>query len=181
MQPLEAVMGLHVRKAPLDSLSLITRPEEAKPLVRMNGAARSEILAIRTDVDAATPVPSEVGKQERAILAFALVPHRDVRRDLLLADQPAEEAAGAIGRIHSEPLGLQIKAPLGAIDHGSSPSDFVVGPGWRRLDIDDDRVLDIDEVVEHVAELHALVGLGRPRRGGIGGLDHLRGLAIGRG
>ena len=38
---------------------------------------------------------------------------------------------------------------------------------WRRFDIDNYGVLDIDEVVEAVAELHALVGLGGPHRCGI--------------
>ena len=49
------------------------------------------------------------------------------------------------------------------------------------LDIDDDRVLDVDQVIEPVAELHALVGLRRPGRARIDRRDHLRRLAIGIG
>lgn len=37
--------------------------------------------------------------------------------------------------------------------------DLVVGAGRRRFDVDDDRVLDIGEVIGPIAQLHALVAL----------------------
>ena len=61
----------------------------------------------------------------------------------------------------------QGEAGLRAIDHDPGGVDLVVGPGRRRLDIDDDRVLDVHEIVEAVAKLDALVGLGRPGGKGI--------------
>src|SRR4029453_14440117 len=45
-------------------------------------------------------------------------------------------------------------------------------------DIDNDGVLDVDEVVQPVAELHTLVGLGRPCRLRVRRRDHLGRLAL---
>ncbi len=49
-----------------------------------------------------------------------------------------------------------------------------------RVDIDNDRVLDVDEIIEPVAELYSPVGLGCPCRAGIAGRDHPRRLAFAR-
>jgi hypothetical protein len=47
-------------------------------------------------------------------------------------DQPAKEPVP----FGSKPLGPQCEAALGAVDHSLLRSHFVIGPGWRRLDID---------------------------------------------
>ena len=49
----------------------------------------------------------------------------------------------------------------------------------RGLDVDNDRVRDVDEIIEPVTELHPLVGLGRPGRAGIAGRDQLRWFVVG--
>ena len=130
----------------------------------MHRTAGSQHLAVRADVVAASLVPVEVRAREGAVVAVALVAHRDVRRDLLVLDQPTKEPARAVGGVRCKPLRLEIEALLGPVDHGLGCLDLVVGPGRRRLYVDDDRVLNIDQIVEPVAELHALVGLGRPGR-----------------
>jgi hypothetical protein len=43
----------------------------------------------------------------------------------------------AVGRIGREPLGLDIEALLGALDHGLRRADFSLADGTRRLDIHD--------------------------------------------
>src|SRR4029077_3755460 len=58
--------------------------------------------------------------------------------------------------------------------------DLVVSARGRWFNVDNDGMLKVDEVVEPIPELHALVGFGRPRRGRIGRRDDLRRLAIGR-
>ena len=58
---------------------------------------------------------------------------------------------------------------LGAIEHGLGRRDLIIGARRRWLYVDYDRVRDVDEIIEPVAELHSLVGLGRPGRAGIAG------------
>ena len=113
---------------------------EALSAVRVDGSAGSELLAIGADVDAASPVPSEVRGGEGAILALGAVPHRDVRCDLLLLNEPAQELARAVGRVGRQPLRLQIEAGFGAVEHRLGGGDLVVGSGRRRLHVDDDGV-----------------------------------------
>src|ERR1700730_10849567 len=62
--------------------------------------------------------------------------------------------------------------------HGLCRGNFIIGASRRRLDIHDHGILDIDEVVQPVSELYALVGLGCPGRLGIRRRDHLGWLAL---
>src|SRR5216684_4133743 len=131
-----------------------------------------------TDVDIAFFVEGEVGSGERAVLASALVPDRDMRRDAL-SNQPTEELTGAIGRISSETVRFKSQSFLGSRDHRLRRRDFVIGAGGSSLHIDDHGVLNVDQIIEPITELHALVGLRRPGRARIDRRDHLRQLAIG--
>ena len=70
-------------------------------VVGMAPAGGRQGLAAGTDVAVARRVVDEVGPREGAIVAFALVPDRDVRRDVMV-DQPAEHLARAIGDGHIE-------------------------------------------------------------------------------
>jgi hypothetical protein len=54
---------------------------------------------------------------------------------------------------------LQAKSCLRAFEHGPCGSDLIEGTRGRRLDVDDNRVLVVDQLVEAIAELHALVRL----------------------
>src|SRR5436190_24314686 len=65
-----------------------------------------------------------------------------------------------------------------SLEHHLSRCDLVVGPGWSRFHIDNHRILNIDQVIEPVAKLHALVGLGCPSRARINRRDHLRQLSV---
>ena len=78
-------------------------------------------------------------------------------------------------------FGFRARRCFGSIDHRLGGFDLVIGARGGRLDIDDHCILDIDQVVEPIAELHALVGLRRPGRARIHRRDHLRWLAIGIG
>src|SRR5260370_39456698 len=82
------------------------------------------------------------------------------------------------GRVSGKPLRLQIEPPFGALDHGLGRSHLVEGPRRSGFNIENDRVLDVNKVVEPIPELHALVGFRSPRRRGIGRRDYLRRLAI---
>src|SRR6266566_2641673 len=81
--------------------------------------------------------------------------------------------------ISSETVRFKSQSFLGSRDHCLCRRDFVIGTGGSSLHIHDYRVLDIDQIIEPIAELHALVGLRRPGRARIDRRDHLRQLAIG--
>ncbi len=129
-------------------------------------------------VGSALPVPVEVRTGEDAVLPIAHFPYRDVRDNFLLFDQPTEKLARPIGRVRGEPPRLQIEALFCSIQHRLCCGNFIVGAGRRRLDIHDYGILDIDEIVQPIPELHALVGLGRPGRLGIRQRDYLGRLAL---
>src|SRR5215469_367091 len=119
----------------------------------------------------------EVATGEGAILTGALVPHRDLRRDAG-ANQPAEELAGAVGCISGETLRLEPHSLLGPLDHGPGGGNLVVGSRRRGLDIHDDGVLDVDQIIEPITELHALICFRGPRRARVAQRDHFRRLAV---
>src|SRR6201984_2995848 len=106
------------------------------------------------------------------------LPYRDVQDNFLLLNQPAEALARPIGRVRGKAPWFQIEALFCSIQHRSCRGNFIVGAGRRRLGIHDHGILDIDEVVQPVPELHALVGLGCPCRLGIRRRDYLGRLAV---
>jgi hypothetical protein len=136
-------------------------------VVCRDAARRRQRLACRADIEVAPLVEGEVEARKGAVLAFAHVPHQYVRRDRLLLHQPAEEAAGTVGRVGNQPLRLESKRPFGAVDHHRRRGDLVEGACGRSLDIDYHGMLDVDQIVEAVTELHALFGLGGPGGGWI--------------
>ena len=92
-----------------------------------------------------------------------------MRRDPLLLHEPTEELACPIGCVGGQPLRLEIEALLCSIQHRLGRGNFIIGASRRRLDIDDHGILNVDEVVQPIAELHPLVGLGCPCRLGSDG------------
>lgn len=54
--------------------------------------------------------------------------------------------------IRGEPLGLHVEAAFGTVKHGLGCSDFVVGSRRCRLNIDNHRMLEVNEIIETVAE-----------------------------
>jgi hypothetical protein len=100
-----------------------------------------------------------------------------MRRDARV-DEPTEEFAGAVRGIGRKPAGLQSQRLFGTLDHQLGRGHFVVGTRRRRLHVDDDRVLDVDHVIEPVAEQDTLVGFRRPGRARVHRRDHLGWFAI---
>src|ERR1700730_6706059 len=144
----------------------------------VHGAAGLKQFPIWADVGPALPVPVEIRTGEDAVLPIALLPHRDVRDDFLLLDQPAEELARPIGRVRGEPPRPQIEALFYSIQHRLCRGNFIVGASRRCLDIYDYCILDVDEVVQPISELHALVGLGCACRLRVRRRDYLGRLAL---
>src|SRR5216684_5402217 len=76
-----------------------------------------------------------------------------MRRDAL-SNQPTEELAGAIGRISSQMVRFKSQSFLGSRDHCLRRRDFVIGAGGSSLHIDDHGVLNVDQIIEPITELH---------------------------
>ena len=81
------------------------------------------------------------------ILAVGLVEHWHVRLNAVLVDQPVEHLGRAKGTVAREARRVEIEALLGAPDHPLGVGDFRLADGGGRLDINDDRVVEIDKVV----------------------------------
>src|SRR5471032_2027859 len=135
-------------------------------MISTDVTGRGQCFTGWTSVDVLLLVEREVGSAERAVIACALIPDRDVWRDFL-ADDPGKELPRSIGRICGNWPGCR---------------DLVVGACRGGLNVNDDSAgPEIDQVIEPVAELHALVGLGSPGRTWVNRRDHLWRLAIGIG
>src|SRR5439155_20386309 len=72
-----------------------------------NATRRLQKLAHRADVDIAILVKHEVSTRKGAVLTYRLVDNRQVRRNLLLIDDPVERWSRSVGAIGREALGLQ--------------------------------------------------------------------------
>lgn len=120
-------------------------------------------LPLRAGIQVPVGIEDEVVARERRIIALAHVPDRDVRR-YACSDQPVEEPAGTVSSIGGKPAWLETEPLLSPLDHYLGRGDLVVSPGRSRFHIDDHRVLNIDQVIEPVTELHALVRLRCPGR-----------------
>src|SRR5262249_36564724 len=137
-------------------------------------ASRGENLAGRTNVDVAFLVECEVLPTEGPILALRLIDHWDMRRDLRFVDQPVEVGARTVGRIASKPLGLDVKALLGALDHSPGRAHLGLADGARRLDVHDDAGLHVNQIIVRVGKERRSAHGPRPLRRGIGWRYELR-------
>ena len=75
-----------------------------------------------------------------------------------------EEFASAVRCVTGESFGLELQSLVRPLDHRLRRSDLVISTGRRGLHVNNNRVLDVDQVIEPVAELDALVGFRGPGR-----------------
>src|SRR5262249_14246701 len=78
-------------------------------------ARRREGLAGWAGVKVALLIERKILPTEGPVLAFRLVYYRDVRRNLLVVDEPIEVRSRAVGGIGRQALGFEIEALLGAL------------------------------------------------------------------
>jgi hypothetical protein len=86
------------------------------------------------------------GLRDRRRIPLAHVPNRDVQRDAG-ADQPMEEPASAVRCVNGQPFGLEAQSLVRPLDHRLCRSDLVINTGRRGLHVNDNRVLDVDQVI----------------------------------
>src|SRR5262245_53294758 len=60
---------------------------------------------------------------------------------------PMKELAGAVGRVGSQPLRLEPKLLLNSVEHRLACDDLIVGACRSGFDIDNNRVIDVDQVI----------------------------------
>jgi hypothetical protein len=71
-------------------ITIAPESKVTKSVVGANGAGCCQLLALGTDIDVALVVEGKIVSAQRAVRAPGLVDDRNVRRDLLLVDQPIE-------------------------------------------------------------------------------------------
>src|SRR5262249_47831495 len=129
-------------------------------------------LTLRADVEVTLLIEGKVGTRQDALFPLAHVPNRDVRHDAG-ADDPMEELASAVRRVCGQPFGLEPQSLVRPFNHRLCGSNLIISAGWRSLYVDDNRVLDVDEIIEPIAKLDALVGLRGPGRTRVNRRDYL--------
>src|ERR1700724_343466 len=88
-----------------------------------------------------------------------------MRLDPFVVDHPAQQLGITVVHVADQPLRLQVKPFLDALDHRPCRLDFSRPQGWRRFDIDDDAGLHIDQIVGRVGIKRWPVHRRPPRRG----------------
>jgi hypothetical protein len=100
-----------------------------------------------TVVDVVLVIVGEVVAREGAVLARRFVEHGYMRLNAVLVDQPAEHLGRAVGAIAHEPGGIEAEAIHRALNHALGGQNVGLLDGHGGLYIDDDRMLDIDQVI----------------------------------
>ena len=119
-------------------------------------------------------VEGEGGPLEGVIAAGGLVEHGDMRLDAFILDQPGKVRGGAVSGIGHQLLGPQAEALLRALDHPALGGHLGLAHRGCRLDIDDHRMVEVDQIVGGVGVEGRLARRRGPARSGIGEVDPLR-------
>ena len=122
----------------------------------------------------------KVVARKSSVLAFRLVKHRDVRLDALFVDEPCEHLSRSVAGVGRETLRLQAKRLRGSSDHRLGRRDFRLAHGGGGLDVDDDRALEVDQIVVAIGVAGRTASGRSPARGGIDRRDEFR-CDVGRG
>ncbi len=158
--------GVAIRLAGAIAHQIVPVDERGWLLVQL--PARPQQLSGRADIGVRLGIIVELPAREGAVLALRLVEDRDVRCDPAMLDQPVEHGCGAICGIGDEAFGVQIEPRHGAVDHPACRTGFCLSDGTAGLDIDDHRIVGVNQVVCRIGEEGmAPIGCG-PLRGGVG-------------
>src|SRR5215204_7317781 len=114
-------------------------------------AGAGQLGATWADINIAFLVEDKISAAEGPIRARRLVPHRNVRRDLMIY-QPFEQSDRAINGIACQPLGPETEAAADPINHRLGGSNLHDAVGAGALGIDDDPSLVVDEIVRIVGK-----------------------------
>jgi len=107
----------------------------------------SELIPVRAAITVGGFIPGEVLSRELPGSSAGVIDDGDMRQDLFLLHEPAEEVRGSVRRVGVEMLRLQIEAGLDAIDHRLCGVHFRAAVRRCRLDIQDDAGIHIGQDV----------------------------------
>ena len=82
-----------------------------------------------------------------------------MRLDAMLIDQPAEHLSRAVSAVAHEPGRIDVEALHRTFDHAFGGEDLGLSDRRGCFNINDDRVLDVDQVVRRVGSAVVLNGL----------------------
>ena len=105
-----------------------------------------EPFAGRAPVGVAVVIIVEVSPREGLIAALGFVEDGDMRLDPLLVDQPVQHLGPAVSRVANQALGIEAAPIPHPLDHVASGPALCLADRCGGLDVDDDRVLKIDEM-----------------------------------
>lgn len=97
-------------------------------------------------------VIGEVVAREGAVLAGRLVEYSHMRLDAVLVNQPTLHVGRAIGTVAHQLGVIEIEAFHRTLDHAPCCEDLGLPHRRGCFDIDDDRILDIDQIIGGVSE-----------------------------
>jgi len=117
-----------------------TRITEGAPFVTKRTPLRAAVLA-------SVLVPSKVAVRERAIVALRFVPHRNMRFDLLVVDQPSEHGTCSVRGVADQARGFDTELLFNPINHRFSGHRLFGPMGCRRLYIDNDTRVHVHQVI----------------------------------
>jgi hypothetical protein len=92
-------------------------------------------------------VVGEIVARKGAVGMLGFVEDWDVRLDPLVMSQPAEHLGRAVGGVADQSGGVESEGFERALDHALGCRHLGLPDRCRRFDIDDNRVVDIDQVI----------------------------------
>src|SRR6266404_135856 len=111
-----------------------------------------QVLSARTGIGVRDGIEDEVGATEGSVGALALVPYGHMRCDLFFLQQPVEDLRRSVCAVSAAPLRLQPEATRRAVQHSSDRVHLGSPVGPSRLDIDNYRCLEVDEIIVGTGE-----------------------------
>jgi hypothetical protein len=83
---------------------------------------------------------------------LGFVPYRDVRLDPALVDEPVQHLGVSVGGVADQLFRIESDAVERTLDHALCRQHLGLTDCRRRFDIDDDRVIDVDQVVGRISK-----------------------------
>ena len=133
-------------------IAVALESQVAKRVVVADSPGGGQHFPLRAHIDIALLVEREVFPAQRAVLPLGLVDDGNVRRDVLVVDEPVEVRCRPVGCIGRQPFGLQGEAFLSPLDHRLGRAHLRLADGARGFDIHDDAELHVDQIIVGVGE-----------------------------
>ena len=133
-----------------------------------------QLFASRARISVPFGIEGEVGARKRSVHPSGLVEDGNVRRSLLLFDEPRQALGRTIGTVGGQILRLQAEAILRSLEHGASRANLGLANCARGFNIDNHPVVGVDQIIGGVGKKGMALVRPRPLRRWIGRRNELR-------